>query len=104
MSGTQPITLILQEFANGDKTALNRLMPLVYAELRKLADGYLRNERSAHTSSTHSAETQPRSPGGLVVAGHYYGIAGAHGGCVLGTDTHRSRTRFSSDTLNGLEI
>jgi RNA polymerase sigma factor (TIGR02999 family) len=44
-----PITLILQEFVAGDKTALDRLMPHVYAELRKLASRQLRNERSAHT-------------------------------------------------------
>ena len=36
------ITLILHDLAGGDKDALNRLMPLVYAELRRLADGYLR--------------------------------------------------------------
>ncbi len=42
-------TLILQDLARGDKEALNRLMPLVYAELRKLADGYLRNERPGNT-------------------------------------------------------
>src|SRR5579875_3340095 len=45
----EPITLILQEFASGDKSALDRLMPLVYAELRRLAGGYLRNERPGHT-------------------------------------------------------
>jgi RNA polymerase sigma factor (TIGR02999 family) len=44
-----PITLMLQEFAAGDKTALDRLMPYVYAELRKLADYQLRNERAGHT-------------------------------------------------------
>jgi RNA polymerase sigma-70 factor (ECF subfamily) len=49
MAETQPITVILQEFAAGDKTALDRLIPLVYAELRKLADVYLRNERSGNT-------------------------------------------------------
>ena len=49
MAETQSITLMLQEFAGGDKTALDRLMPLVYAELRKLADGYLRGERRSHT-------------------------------------------------------
>ncbi len=49
MEGAQSITLILREFAAGDKSALDRLMPLVYAELRKLADGYLRNERSGNT-------------------------------------------------------
>jgi RNA polymerase sigma factor (TIGR02999 family) len=46
---TQPITRMLQEFAGGDKTALDRLMPLVYSELRRLADGYLRSERTSHT-------------------------------------------------------
>src|SRR5579871_2856841 len=45
----RPITLILQEFAAGDKTALDRLMPLVYGELRRLADSYIRRERSGHT-------------------------------------------------------
>jgi RNA polymerase sigma-70 factor (ECF subfamily) len=45
----QPITLTLRELADGDKDALNRLMPVVYAELRKLADSYLRNERPGNT-------------------------------------------------------
>jgi len=49
MAQTQPITLILQEFAAGDKTALDRLMPLVYAELRKLADNFLHIERPGNT-------------------------------------------------------
>jgi RNA polymerase sigma factor (TIGR02999 family) len=39
----------LQQFAGGDKTALDRLMPVVYAELQRLAGGYLRNERPGHT-------------------------------------------------------
>jgi RNA polymerase sigma-70 factor (ECF subfamily) len=47
--GTQPITLILEELASGNKDALNRLMPMVYAELRKLAAGHLRNERPGNT-------------------------------------------------------
>ncbi len=46
---TQPVTLLIQEFARGDKGALDRLVPLLYPELRKLAGGYLRNERPGHT-------------------------------------------------------
>jgi RNA polymerase sigma factor (TIGR02999 family) len=46
---SRPITLILQEFSSGDKGALDRLMPLVYAELRKLASKHLNQERSGHT-------------------------------------------------------
>src|SRR5271157_915825 len=45
----QPITAILHEFASGDKSALDRLVPLIYPELRRLARGYMRNERPGHT-------------------------------------------------------
>jgi RNA polymerase sigma factor (TIGR02999 family) len=40
---------LLRQFAGGDKQALDRIMPVVYAELQKLAGGYLRNERQDHT-------------------------------------------------------
>ena len=49
MSQDQPITLLLRDFAKGDKAALDRLLPLFYNELRKIADGVLRNERAGHT-------------------------------------------------------
>jgi RNA polymerase sigma factor (TIGR02999 family) len=49
MREDRPITLLLQAFASGDKGALNHLIPLVYTELRKIADGHLRNERPGHT-------------------------------------------------------
>ncbi len=49
MAETQPITLLLQEFADGDKGALDRLMPLVYAELRRLANSFLSRESTGHT-------------------------------------------------------
>jgi RNA polymerase sigma factor (TIGR02999 family) len=43
------VTQILQEVSGGDKDAPARLMPLVYDELRRLADHYLRQERPDHT-------------------------------------------------------
>jgi len=49
MAGEESITGLRQRFADGDKTSFDRLMPLVYAELQRLAGGYLRNERSGHT-------------------------------------------------------
>jgi RNA polymerase sigma factor (TIGR02999 family) len=45
----EPITLLLQEFSDGDKKALDRLMPLVYAEMRRLANSFLSRESSGHT-------------------------------------------------------
>ena len=45
----EPITVLLQRFASGDKEALDCLMPLVYTELQKLAGRHLRKERPGHT-------------------------------------------------------
>jgi RNA polymerase sigma factor (TIGR02999 family) len=49
MQISQPVTLALQDLAKGDSTALDRLMPMVYAELRRLAGHYIRHERNGHT-------------------------------------------------------
>jgi RNA polymerase sigma factor (TIGR02999 family) len=43
------ITHILQEWNAGDASAPERLIPLVYRELRSLGAHYLRNERADHT-------------------------------------------------------
>src|SRR4051812_33530380 len=43
------LTLLLGEVKSGDKAALDRLVPVAYAELRRLADSYLRRERTDHT-------------------------------------------------------
>lgn len=43
------ITRILAQIASGDPSAPNRLMPLVYDELRVLAQAYLRRESPDHT-------------------------------------------------------
>jgi len=43
------VTQLLAQWSGGDQAALDRLMPLVYGELRRLASAYLRRERSNHT-------------------------------------------------------
>ena len=43
------VTGLLIEWRNGNQEALNRLMPLVYAELHALASRQLRRERTEHT-------------------------------------------------------
>jgi RNA polymerase sigma factor (TIGR02999 family) len=49
---TQPaseITALLQAWEGGDRDALDRLMPVVYDELRRAAQAYMRRERTNHT-------------------------------------------------------
>lgn len=43
------VTQLLIDWGAGDQAALDRLMPLVYTELRRLATNYLRRERVGHT-------------------------------------------------------
>ena len=49
MSDPEKVTQLLMEWTGGNRAALDRLMPLVYDELRRLAGGYLGRERSNHT-------------------------------------------------------
>jgi len=45
----EDVTVLLAEVAKGNENAASRLIPLVYAELRRLAGWYMRRERSDHT-------------------------------------------------------
>jgi len=49
MRSSEGITQLLIDWGNGDQAALEKLMPLVYSELRRLAGNYLRRERAEHT-------------------------------------------------------
>ena len=49
MQSNEGITELLIDWGKGDQAALERLMPLVYNELRRLASNYLRRERASHT-------------------------------------------------------
>ena len=46
------MTLLLGEWRRGDREALDRLLPAVYDELRRLASRYLSGERAGHTLQT----------------------------------------------------
>lgn len=48
-SGNGEVTHLLARWADGDRAALDALTPIVYGELRKIADAFLRRERSGHT-------------------------------------------------------
>lgn len=52
MSEQECVTQLLLDWNKGDATALNRLMPLVEAELRRVAHYHMRNEGPDHTLQT----------------------------------------------------
>jgi RNA polymerase sigma factor (TIGR02999 family) len=43
------VTVLLRKWRSGDAIAFDELMPIVYAELHRLAANYLRSERPNHT-------------------------------------------------------
>jgi RNA polymerase sigma factor (TIGR02999 family) len=49
---THEITRLIQEHRNGNSDALDRLFPLVYQELHRMAHRALLRERASHTLST----------------------------------------------------
>lgn len=51
-SSSAEITGMLQAWGNGDQAALEKLIPLVYDELRRLARRYMDKERAGHTLQT----------------------------------------------------
>src|SRR5262245_42057942 len=81
MRDESAVTRMLRDVQAGDQAALDRLMPVVYEELRKLADAYLRRERAGHTlqptALVHEAymrlvgQDQPDYQN----RSHFYGIA-----------------------------
>jgi RNA polymerase sigma factor (TIGR02999 family) len=81
MPTSPDITALLDDWARGDSHALDRLLPLVYAELRRIAARQLRRERTGHTlqptALVHEAYLKlvdQRRVGWLNRA-HFYGVA-----------------------------
>src|SRR5437899_8335440 len=74
-------TQLLADWAGGDRGALDRLTPVVYDELRRLAAGFLRQQRPNHTLQPTALvhEAYVRMAGDSKVAwknrAHFFGIA-----------------------------
>ena len=49
MSGATSVSVLLSAWRQGDRRALDELIPIVYAELHQLAERHLRRERPDHT-------------------------------------------------------
>jgi len=75
------VTRLLRNWGEGDAQASERLMPLVYEELRRLARNYLRRERTDHTlqatALVHEAYLRMVDDGqaSWKDRAHFYGVA-----------------------------
>ena len=75
------VTELLYSWSNGNRQAFNDLAPLVYSELRRLAESYFRNERIGHvlqpTALIHEAYLRliSQSRPEWRSRAHFYGVA-----------------------------
>lgn len=81
MSGPGEVTRLLEAAVGGDQEALDRLVPLVYEDLRRLAHRQLGREHGGHTLQTtalvHEAyiKLSGSGGGGAVNRAHFLAIA-----------------------------
>jgi RNA polymerase sigma factor (TIGR02999 family) len=99
------ITRLLHAWSQGDKASLNALIPVVHAELHRLAEGYLRRERPGHTLQAtaliHEAYMRlVNQRQDLRNRNHFYGVA-AHLMRLILTD--HARTRLAQKRGAGIE-
>ena len=52
MASSEEVTRMLKEWNSGDPAALEKLIPIIYQELKRIASAYLRRERPDHTLQT----------------------------------------------------
>jgi RNA polymerase sigma factor (TIGR02999 family) len=103
----QEITELLNQWGRGDQTALERLMPLIYAELHKLARRHMRGQNPDHTLQT----TALINEAWLRMAGdsgkhwnsrtHFYGVAAKAMRHVL---VDYARARYAAKRGAGVQL
>jgi RNA polymerase sigma factor (TIGR02999 family) len=75
------VTVLLLRWREGDRQALEELMPIVYDELRRLASHYLRQERRDHTLQSTALVNEAylrlagQNPPEWQNRAHFFGIA-----------------------------
>lgn len=51
-AGSPEISALIRAWSDGDRTALDRLTPLIYSELHRMAKHYMQSQRPGHTLQT----------------------------------------------------
>lgn len=81
MASPPEVTQLLIEYGRGNQAALDQLLPLVYAELHRMAKRYMGRENPAHTLQTTALihEAYVRLTGGSAKEwgnrAHFFGVA-----------------------------
>jgi len=96
---SKDITRLLVDWGNGNRAALDELIPLVYDELRRLASRYMRRESQGHTLQTSALINEAylrlvdQKNVQLQNRAHFFGVAARLMRQIL-VDHARSRSRI----------
>jgi RNA polymerase sigma factor (TIGR02999 family) len=83
-AGDAPVTALLHAWAEGERDALDRLTPIVYAELHRLAAARMRHEGPGHTFSPTDLVSEAflrlvgREHGTYTDRVHFFAVAARH--------------------------
>lgn len=110
MSTDHDVTMLLDHWSRGDPHALDRLLPLVYRELRAIAARQLRHERQGHTlqptALVHEAYlrlVEQRNVDWHNRA-HFFGVAAQVMRRILVDHARRQAARKRSDSLQRVPL
>jgi RNA polymerase sigma factor (TIGR02999 family) len=80
-AGAQQVTQLLADWSHGDEVALQKLTPLVYEELRRLAHRHMQRQRQGHTLQTTALVNEAylrladQSGSGFTSRSHFFAVA-----------------------------
>jgi RNA polymerase sigma factor (TIGR02999 family) len=106
---THDVTELLAAWGGGDEAALERLVPLVHAELRRLAHRYMGRERAGHTLQTSALINEAYArlinwkEARFENRAHFFGVSAQLMRRIL-VDFARSRPRASEGTARHVAL
>ena len=105
----QEVTRLLAAWSDGDEAALEQLVPIIHAELRRLAKHYLKRERPGHTLQTSALVNEAYvrlinwKTARFENRAHFYGVSAQLMRRIL-VDFARRRPRVEGDSVRHVSL
>jgi RNA polymerase sigma-70 factor (ECF subfamily) len=105
----QEVTRLLAAWSDGDEAALEQLVPIIHAELRRLARHYLKRERPGHTLQTSALVNEAYvrlinwKTARFESRAHFYGVSAQLMRRIL-VDFARRRPRVQGDSVRHVSL
>ena len=105
----QEVTRLLAAWSDGDEAALEQLVPIIHAELRRLARHYLKRERPGHTLQTSALVNEAYvrlinwKTARFESRAHFFGVSAQLMRRIL-VDFARRRPRVQGDSVRHVSL